>query len=137
MLTVALLLAWLAAGGCKSEARRMSEYPYFIRTLDARWQVAREGFRTGNPNVSIVAVLLKDLAGAGDSLRLSYDGPNKDRAIAELTQVARQFQEDLAAQVDMRFGSVVLLPGVKPQDVGRSVEKAYQGYARFRELVKL
>ena len=133
------LLALLAAAdlaGCRSKAHQMSRYPYFIEMLDRRWGIARDSFRTANPTVGYVAVLLKDLTGAIEAMQATYHGPNKEQGIAQLQEITRQFREDLSTQVEMRYGSVVLLPGVKAEEVGKTIEKAYQAYAKVRPLVK-
>ena len=48
--------------GCGGRAKKMSQHPFFIETLDRRWNVVREKFQSENPDVGFVVILLKDLS---------------------------------------------------------------------------
>ena len=132
-----LLGACLLAGlvGCKDEAKEMSRYPYFIKTLDRRWGIARKAFQSEAPGLNICFVLVQDLDGAVGSMEYSYHRPNRDEAIARLKAIAQAFKADLSKTVDMRSEQVKLLPGVSTQAVGDAIEKAYQEYQQFKPMV--
>lgn len=115
----------------------MSRYPYFIETLDERWNVVLKSLRSDNPDVGFVVILLNDLAGAQQSMKASYNEPNRDAAIAELEGMTGKFRAELSTKVDLRFGTVSLLPGATAEEVGVIVEKFHKVYLKFRENVKL
>ena len=139
-LCLSVVLAWLAVSGlpgCGGRAKRMSEYPYFVKTLNRRWGVVLGSFRSDKPNISYVVILLKDLAGAQEAMESSYHESNRATAIAKLDEVVEKFEADLRTKVDMRFGDVRLLPGATVEDVGVIVEAGYKDYLGFKALVEL
>jgi len=99
-----LLAGAVLAGpaGCKNKAAEMSRYPYFLTTLNERWEIARASLGSDKPDISYVVVLLKDLDGAAEALEWSYHGSNRDQAIAKLKDVAAKFRQDLSDKVDLR-----------------------------------
>ncbi|KKL89778.1 hypothetical protein LCGC14_1911300 [marine sediment metagenome] len=138
LFTIAALLAVAAAPGCKDEAKAMSRYPYYITTLDRRWEVARESFRSAKGgNVGLSIVLLKDVKGVILTMKSGYDEPNRDAAIASLEKLARSLRAELAKQIHLNTVDLKLRPGHTAEDVGKTIEKAYLEYAEFRKMVKL
>jgi len=135
VLASALLLA--GAAGCKDEMKEMSEYPFFIKVADERWEIARKSLKSDKPNVSYVAVLATDLDEIRGRLEATYDKPNKDQAVAKVAEIGKAFRADLAKLVDMRYGKVVLLKGVTAEDVAKTVEKTYKTYLEFRAMIQL
>jgi len=135
IVTTAIILSALV--GCKGKAREMSRYPYFVKMMDNRWEFVRNSFRSPSPDLGFCPVLLKDIEGIIMAVEASYTGANKAQLIEKLNEMDRSFQGDLAPQVDMRFNPVTLKPGATAEDVGKSIEKAYQKYLEFRKMVKL
>jgi len=135
IVTAAVILSALA--GCKSKAKEMSTYPYFIKMMDSRWDFARNSLGSAEPDVSFCPVLLKDLDGIVEAVEATYHRSNKQQLIDKVKDIARSFRADLDPQVDMRYGHVTLKPGATAEDVSKSVETAYQKYLEFRKMVKL
>jgi len=127
----------VVAAGCKDEMKEMSEYPFFIKGLDERWEIARKSLQSDKPNVSYVAVLATDLEEVRDRLKTTYHKPNKDQAVGKVAEIAKAFRADLAKLVDMRYGRVVLLKGVTAKDVAETVEKTHKDYLEFRAMIQL
>ena len=134
-----LLAGAVLAGpaGCKNKAAEMSRYPYFLTTLNERWEIARASLGSDKPDISYVVVLLKDMDGAAEALEWSYHGSNRDQAIAKLKDVAAKFRDDLSDKVDLRTPEVRLLPGATAKDVAGAVERAHQDYLQFQPMVAL
>ena len=127
--------ALVGLAGCEDKAEKMSEYPYFLKMLNNRWEFARASFKTDQPRIGFVVVLLKDMDGVAEALGWDYQGANKDEATAKIKEVAKKFRQDLADKVDMRGTNVVLLPGVSAEQVGQAVERAYKHYLEFQPMV--
>jgi len=127
----------VVAAGCKDEMKEMSEYPFFIKGLDERWEIARQSLQSDKPNVSYVAVLARDLDDVHETLQGSYHKPNRDQAVAKVAEIAKAFRADLTKLVDMRRGHVVLLKGVTAKDVAETVEKTHKDYLEFRAMIQL
>ena len=127
--------ALVGLAGCKDKAEEMSEYPYFLKMLNGRWEYARASFKTDKPRIGFVVVLLKDIDGAVEALEWDYQGANKKEATAKLKDVAKKFREDLADKVDMRGTTVVLLPGVTAEQVAQAIERAHKHYLEFQPMV--
>ncbi len=126
-------LAGLA--GCQVRADKVSEYPYFLRVIDKRWEISRASLKSETPDINFVVILLRDLQGVCDSMDWSYQGANREEALAKVRDVRKKFSDDLHTQVDMRFEQAKLLPGVTVAEVAQSVEKAYQQYLVFKPMV--
>lgn len=135
VMTIAVLCA--IPVGCSKEADTMSRYPFFIETLNERWVIIRASFASDQPNISLPAVLLTDLAGTVEAMEGTYSGPNRDAAIAKLKEVYAELYTDLDAQLVLGRGNVTLKPGATVKGVGESIEKGYKGYTQFQELVKV
>jgi hypothetical protein len=129
-----VLLAMVLVG-CEDQADKMSKYPYFLKTLQDRWPVARGSLASDKPNISFVGVLLKDMDGAVAAMDWNYNRPNRDEAIAKLKKVAADFRKDLEDKVDMTGPSIVLKPGATPKDVADATERAYTKYLEFQKMV--
>lgn len=134
-MSVALLCPVLA--GCSDEADRMSRYPYFIETLNGRWEIIRKSFASPQPDIGYAPVLLKDLSGALEIMEKTYSGSNRDAAVVKLREVYSQLYAELHAQLLMRGGTVTLKPGATVKGVGESLDKGYQKYTQFQALVRL
>ena len=131
----AAVLAGLA--GCEDRADKVSEYPYFLNVINKRWEIARTSLKSDKPDINYVVVLLRDIQGVCESMDWSYQGANRDEAIARIRDITKKFSDDLHTKVDMRFEQAKLLPGVTVQDVAESVEKAYQEYQQFKPMVSM
>ena len=134
ILLASLLVA--ALPGCKGKAEKMSEYSYFLKMLNNRWEIARKSFQSDKPKIGYAPVLLKDLSGAVDAMERTYTEPNSDQAIAKLKELNRKFKADMNAMVSTRSGKAELMPGATVKGVGEAIEKAYQEYQEFRKLVE-
>ena len=130
-------LVVVAPSGCKNKAKEMSRYPYFVRMMDDRWEIALGTIRSGQTNIHYCPVLLKDLTGMAETMEVSYNGPNRDQAIAGIRDIAKTFRDDLGSQVDMTHGSVVLLSGVTAEQVGATIDKAHAKYVEIRKLIQV
>ena len=138
-LIVLVCLTTLAVG-CRSgnKAKEMSEPPYFLKYLDARWDVALKALRSGDPEaIGFCMPILMDMTDTLGVMEAKYQGPNREAAIAKLREILETYKKDLSTQVRVSGGSVTLLPGATPADVLTTVEKAHAEYPKFREMVKL
>lgn len=134
ILLAPLLLASLA--GCKGKADTMSEHPYFLRTLDDRWEIVRKSFQSDKPEIGYSPILLKDLSGAVGAMKRTYGKPNRDQAIAKLEALTKKFRAELKTKVDMRDGAIRLMPGATVAEVGEVMERGYQEYLEFKKLLE-
>ena len=126
----------LSVVGCGGRGKRMSEYPYFIETLDRRWEVAREAFQRGDEGVAFAPVLLKDLSGTASAMDKSYHADNRDEVIATFNAMVKEMREALVAKLDWRSGQVTLRAGATAEDIAEIVDKYYQEYLQIREKVR-
>ena len=133
-ITAALVLASLC--GCRDKAKQMSRYPYYLTTLDERWEVARESFRSAEPNVGLSVVLLKDIEGAIVTMKKGYNAPNRDAAIAKIEALWRDLRAEFNRHIDLASVNLRLRPGHTAKDVGAAIDEFYPQYRAFAEMVK-
>ena len=129
-------LVW-APVGCKSAADELSEYPFYLKTLDDRFALTVKKLHSDQPNISLPHVLLADMNATVITMRDTYQGANRDAAMAKLDSIRQELERGLATVLRPTPSAVFLLPEKKASDVTVIVDKMYEKYkAEFRPLVK-
>ncbi len=129
----------LMLAGCEDKAKTLSEYPYFVETLNRRWVVIHKAFASETPKagVGFCPILLRDMKGTYEAMDRTYNGPNRDAGLEKLLEVYKTAYTELHAQVVMMGGTPSLKPGATVEGVRKSIDKAYVGYQEFQQMVKL
>jgi len=136
---ILLLLAGMvwAPLGCKKVGDELSEYPFYLKTLDDRLEFAVKNLHSDQPNISLPHVLLADMNNAVVTMRDNYQGANRDAAMAKLDAVRQELERGLGTVLRLTPNAVFLLPEKKASDVTVIVDKMYEKYkAEFHPLVK-
>ena len=123
--------------GCKSEMDKLSEYPFYLTTLNDRMELAAKSLPSDKPNLNLPYTLVSDMDSAVLAMEDTYRGANRDAAIAKLKEIREGLDAQLATVLRKTPNGAVLLPNKKPADVAAVFDKMYEKYkAEFRPLVK-
>jgi hypothetical protein len=132
---LAFCLLWGAAAGCKDRGKEVSEYPFFLATLNDHWEITLSSLRSEKPDITLPRTVAFDLSLVLDSMQTSYNQPNREAAIAKLKELYDSYCADMQTKINMGGLDTSLRPGVTPKDVLACVEKHYQDYQQFKSMV--